>query len=257
MADNQQVDWGQLMQSMMGGGGTMGGAATMASGGAFWPVAVGSLALGAMQTIKASRELKKLKNEMPSGFQVTPEQMRSYQRAESMAQNGFTSGEKASFFQNLAQKANQAFSRTMNSGGGSMAAAVRAGLNYGNTNAINQFAMNDASLNRNNIRYADQMGADITAQRNRETARQWARYQATEQALGTAKRQGWENMANSVNATSNYWGPRINWGGGSNNAAPSSSLPSMKDINSIPYSDTPVQMNQLPWGQGYPMGQSA
>lgn len=164
---------------------------------------------GAFQSTRAARGLKALRNQAMPQFGITPEQTRSYNRAEGLANTGFTGAERAGIGQNIAGASNLAYRRAMDIGGGSGARAIQGALNASNLNAYNQMGMNDALLRRKNMQYADMVGRGITDQRNRETQRALNYRMELERSLGAAKRQGVENIANafgSVGAIAAYGG---------------------------------------------------
>ena len=149
---------------------------------------------GLYQTLKGRKELKKLDKNRPEGFTITPELQKSYARAEQMAQDGYTPQEEAAFQANLQRQSNAAYNRSFAFGGNTMAGAIQAGLNFQNTAALNQFAANDASLQRQNIRYADQRGDAITQQRNRIAGQELNDYAAQQQMWGQTMQSGINNM---------------------------------------------------------------
>lgn len=149
---------------------------------------------GLYQTLKGRKELKNLDKNKPEGFTITPELQKSYARAEQMAQDGYTPQEEAAFQANLQRQSNAAYNRSFAFGGNTMAGAIQAGLNFQNTAALNQFAANDASLQRQNIRYADQRGDAITQQRNRIAGQELNDYAAQQQMWGQTMQSGINNM---------------------------------------------------------------
>lgn len=152
---------------------------------------------GAFQASRAQRGLKALSKQGVPQFNITPEQIRSYNRAEEMANTGYTGAERSAIQQNLAGSSNLAYRRAMDIGGGQGARAIQGALNASNLNAYNQMGLNDAMLRRQNQRYADLVGRGITDQRNRETQRAYNYRMELERSLGAAKRQGVENIANA------------------------------------------------------------
>lgn len=163
-------------------------------------IATGVQFLGGMfQKHKSDQALNELARNKPAGYDVTPEQQSAYDRAQGLANSGYTQDEKSSFMQNLARQNNASYSRSFAQGGNTLAGAIRAGINYGNVGALNTFAAQDAQLHRSNIRYADQMGQGITNQRNMNTRQNLAEYMQKQQAYGQASKQGSQNMFNAVN----------------------------------------------------------
>lgn len=153
---------------------------------------------GVFQASRAQRGLNALSKQPMPQFKITPEQTTSYNRAEELSRMGYTSGEKAALNQMLASDSNKAYRRATDIGGGSGARAIQGALGATRFNALNQLALNDAGLRRQNIRYADQVGSTLSGQRNMETQRAFNYRMELERALGAAKTQGVENIANSL-----------------------------------------------------------
>lgn len=152
---------------------------------------------GIYQSERARKQAAQLQE--PKGYEITPEQRTSYERAQQMAKMGYTPEERAQFYQNIAAQQNLGYSRAMRSAQGNQwAGAILAGVQAPRYGAMSDFAARDAALRRQNIRYADQLGADISAQRNRETSRLQQRYQMLQTAYGQAQRQGIQNVMNAA-----------------------------------------------------------
>lgn len=132
-------------------------------------------------------------------FNITPEQQQSYNRSQLMAQRGYTAPERAAFQQQLSRSQNTAFQKGIDMGGGGLAGAIRAALSYSNINAQNRFAADDARLHRDNIRYADQRGDQISAQRNRMTMGDQQTFDQLAQAYGAEGKAGVQNMFSGAN----------------------------------------------------------
>lgn len=165
------------------------------------PLAAASLALGGYEAFKGAQGLKKLNKEKYPEYSISPELQNSYGRAEQMAGMGYTPQEAANFRQNVAQQQNTGFRQGVNAGGGNLAQALRTGLQAQNLGAFNSFSASDAALHRSNIHYADQLGQQVSNQRNLITGSQVQRRNMLEQAFGGALRQGLSNMAGSLNLT--------------------------------------------------------
>lgn len=186
-----------------------------------------NLASGFFQSQKAGRELKDLEKHKPAGYDITPEQQNSYDRAQQLANSGFTQDEKSAYLGNLASANNQSYNKAFAYGGNTLAGAIRSGVNYSNLGALNSLAVNDAQLHRQNIHYADQQGQQISAQRNRNTGQKLQEYHDQQVALGQAQKAGKENMLNSVNMFA-----ALSGGGGS--------LGGAKGLSGTPYSGAPM-----------------
>lgn len=156
------------------------------------------VALGVSQYYKANKALKELEKTPMARYNITPEQTRSYNRAENMANVGFTGAEKAAFNQQVASSQNRAFRNALNVGGGNAARGISGALGASRLSALNNFAANDASLKRRNVAYADQVGRGLTNQRNTQTAQDIAYRMELERTLGRARSLGIENIANAM-----------------------------------------------------------
>jgi hypothetical protein len=164
---------------------------------------------GAFQANRARKGLKALRNQPMPQFGITPEQTTSYNRAERLANTGFTGSERAAIGQNIAGASNLAYRRAMDIGGGSGARSIQGALNASGLNAYNRMGADDAALRRRNMQYADTVGRGITNQRNMETQRAFNYRMELERSLGAAKTQGIENIANAfggVGAVAAYGG---------------------------------------------------
>lgn len=152
-------------------------------------VAGSQLASGLYRTLKADSERKKLLKKPLAKFSEVPEQAAARSRANEMAKAGFTPEENAAYEQDYARSQNTAYSRAMQTAP-NMAAAINAGINYGNPAAINQRSVADAQLHRQNIRYADTFSNYLQELNNRNIAEQLNMTKAAFGAIGEGKRAG-------------------------------------------------------------------
>lgn len=151
---------------------------------------------GLFQSERSGSQAQKMVK--PAGYEITPEQRASQARAEEMAQQGYTGQEKASFYQNMAAQSNLGYQRAMRGAGGNQwGGAILAGVQSPSYGAVADFAARDAALKRQNVRYADQMGEQISAQRNRQTGLANQQYIQQQQAYGAAQKQGIQNIMNA------------------------------------------------------------
>lgn len=201
----------QMLLSQLGGGGGGGQQGGMGGGMMGMSSQMGTTALGAMQTIGSLIMLNKLRKTPRARFGLTPEMQQSASRANQMAQGGFTGQEEANYLQNLSQMQNASFQNARQMSGGGLGRAISGGLSSQRIGALNQFAGQDASLMRQNVRYADQRGDVITQQRNRQTGEDIRYRDMQEQAIGRSLQAGTTNLASSMNATQALGG---NQGGG-------------------------------------------
>jgi len=156
-----------------------------------------NVAHGLYQQSQARKGLNSLVK--PQGYNITPEQQQSYGRAQKDAMSGYSAQERAAYLSNMASRNNAGYSRALKFGGNGLAGAIQAGVNYGNSKALNDFAANDAQLRRSNVRYADNRGDVISGQRNRDTQLKNQEYNQAAQAYGGAIKAGKENVFNAVN----------------------------------------------------------
>jgi len=156
-----------------------------------------NVAHGLVQQQQARKGLNSLVK--PQGYNITPEQQQSYGRAQKDAMSGYSAQERAAYLSNMASRNNAGYSRALKFGGNGLAGAIQAGVNYGNSKALNDFAANDAQLRRSNVRYADSRGDVISGQRNRDTQLKNQEYNQAAQAYGGAIKAGKENVFNAVN----------------------------------------------------------
>jgi hypothetical protein len=162
---------------------------------------------GIYQSERARKQAEAMKE--PGGYEITPEQRTAYERAQEMAKSGYTPEERGQFMQNIAQQQNLGYQRAMRGAQGNQwAGAVLAGVQAPKYGAMADFAARDAALRRQNIRYADQLGADISAQRNRETSRAQSEYSLLQQAYGQARKQGIQNVMNAAWMVGSYMNPK-------------------------------------------------
>jgi len=156
-----------------------------------------NVAHGLYQQSQARKGLNSLVK--PQGYNITPEQQQSYGRAQKDAMSGYSAQERAAYLSNMASRNNAGYSRALKFGGNGLSGAIQAGVNYGNSKALNDFAANDAQLRRSNVRYADSRGDVISGQRNRQTQLKNQEYNQAAAAYGGAIKAGKENVFNAVN----------------------------------------------------------
>lgn len=163
-------------------------------------IAGGTAALGLGQTAIALYQLNKLKREKMPTIGISPQLQSAYNSSQEMAKRGYTGQEEGAFKNNLAINNNTTYKNAVNQSGGNLAQAINAGLQSQNINALNQFAANDASLKRDNQRYANTFANEFQGIQN-ENERNALKYRLMrEQALGTAASQGLTNLATATNA---------------------------------------------------------
>ncbi len=125
-----------------------------------------NVTMGAIEAYAGYQGLKNLnKNPFPL-YSISPELQNSYNRAQGLADQGFTGAETANFEQNVAEQENTGYRQGVQMSGGNLAGAISAGLGAQRLNSFNQFAGQDASLHRQNIHYADTLSSALQSQKN-------------------------------------------------------------------------------------------
>lgn len=203
-------------------------------------VGLASLALGAVQ---AGIGLYQAANaEDPQQYQETSEMRAARSRAAQMAQSGFTPAEKAAFKQSLAATGNTAYRRGVDLAGGSLAGALRAGINAQQLNAQNQFAGQDAQLHRQNIAQSNSLEQGYQGLKNAQVDQQRQVAQQQAAAASQSINSGLGNMGSALNLQQALkWQP--NTVGGTNNP--------ITQNQEYSYSDIPTM---TPSGQVAPVG---
>jgi len=168
---------------------------------------MGTLALGAIQTYMGMKGLKELNKKERPNYSVSPEMYNSQQRSFINSKYGFTPQQTGNFNQQLGRNMVGNFRNQVNMGGGSLSQALSSRGNAQNLGALNQFANQDASLLNQNIRYNDQMNANIQNQLNRRVGQNVAYRMSDEKAVGGSLQSGLTNLASGMNSMgSNYGG---------------------------------------------------
>jgi hypothetical protein len=157
-------------------------------------MAIGSLLLAAPQMVLGFKQMKELSKTPRPTYEVSKELQASYDRAETMAQRGFTPEEEAA-----ARSAQSgAFAGQIRGGiartGGSMGGALNviAGASQNDFNF--GLASKSAGLRRANIQYADQLMGKIDRVQMMRQELDIQRRQAAENAAADLFRTGMENF---------------------------------------------------------------
>lgn len=166
------------------------------------PIAgIANTVLGAYETWAGLKGLRNLEKNKPQGYTISPELNKSYQRAESMTGTGFSGAEKGAFQSRVATDQNTIYGSAVQQAGGNLAQTIAMGLQGQKIQAENTFAADDASLRRENIKYADSLMKDIQSQKNLATEQKLNEYQQKEAAYGGAVKAGLENIGGAFNLT--------------------------------------------------------
>lgn len=162
-------------------------------------ILAGTAILGAIQSGVALANLVKLGKKSQANYGITPEQQRSYDQAQVNATRGFNPAQRGAFMNNITSSQNAAYQKAVDVGGGQSSQAIGGILKANRLGAFNQFAAQDASLQLQNQRYADQMGQNITQQRNLATGQDIQNRVRQETAWGGALQSGLTNIASAGN----------------------------------------------------------
>lgn len=175
---------------------------------------MGTLALGAIQTYMGMKGLKELNKKERPNYSVSPEMYNSQQRSFINSKYGFTPQQTGNFNQQLGRNMVGNFRNQVNMGGGSLSQALSSRGNAQNLGALNQFANQDAALLNQNIRYNDQMNANIQNQLNRRVGQNVNYRMSDERAVGGSLQSGLTNLASGMNSMGS------NYGGGGQSSSP-------------------------------------
>lgn len=178
------------------------------------PLLIGSGLLSLYETIKGQSDLNKLNSQPAPQFTETPEMMASRQRADHLAQAGFTPAEKAGFRKNVAEDINTKTSNALSLGGGSLAKTIGGIGKIDENTAENKFATSDAALHRQNIHYADKFSEALQALSDRNISEQTKERLMAEERLGGAVQTGLSGLASTANLAQILSG-NLKGGGGS------------------------------------------
>jgi len=176
-------------------------AAPAAIAGGFNPIGFG---LGAIQTGVGLYQLNKLSKTPQPEYKASAGTLAANQRAQQMAQMGYTPSQIAAYKANLGTALNTQFANQRNLAGGNLAGALGARGSMQKFMALNQFAAGDADRQMGNIRYADEQTAGLQRMQNMNTEAAMRRRLMTEQALGQAVQQGTTNMVNSFDTGASF-----------------------------------------------------
>ena len=144
---------------------------------------------GAYQANQAGKALRNLASQPEPTFR-DPNSI--LQEATSKTPTGYSAAEKAAFMQNM-QRLNTLKYRNATQSNPNLAQNVQSGIDYGNVNALNEFASNDANLRRERI---NRLASDIAQTDVRNTTNAINNKRAMEQAYGQAYQAGIGNVMN-------------------------------------------------------------
>lgn len=112
------------------------------------------IGMGLYNSYKSSKE------EVPTA-KATPELLSAYRNAKELSKDGFTPEQRAAYMQSLNRQNAQQYRLAVGHAGNSLAGQVQGAINFGNVNALNDFASKNAQLKQQNQRYADSFAKDF------------------------------------------------------------------------------------------------
>ena len=161
---------------------------------------VGTLGLGAIQTIVGLRKLNELNKRPVPNYSIGPELQKAYGMAEQRATQGFMPTEVAQFQQGLARTLEAQRRNAISMGGGGLSQAISGALGGQALKSQNQFAAQDADRRLQNERYLGSMAGQMTNQRNLISGQDISYYKGAQAALGGAIKAGTTNLGSAFNA---------------------------------------------------------
>lgn len=203
---------------------------------------------GGFQSLKANKELKKLANQDIS-YQSTPETKQLLGVTRDNAMHGYSAAEKAAFLQNVAANGAKAYRLGMSRAGNSLSNAIGASNQISNSQAMNQFAANDAQQQRQNQNIYAGMVAQDQNRANMNTQLEANNNRMAQQAFGQAQKQGVENIFSGMQMGTMV-GEDNNWGKGTPNLPPN--LPQNSGTPQLNYAnDISMYPNKQQYGQNW------
>lgn len=174
----------------------IGGATQLAATGGTSPFAYGQLGLGALETIGGILGL----NKTPSyqSEPIDPQVKEMVNRAQAMAKQGYSPQEITNFYNQQAQQNAAKYAHGTEAAGGNLAGAVNAGINAGNSAALNQFAANDAKLKQVHQQYADQTLKYLQSLEDKSWMNDNAHLTALNSAFGGALKSGLSQLSGGL-----------------------------------------------------------
>jgi len=160
---------------------------------------IGGSLVSLYELLKSQSALKNLNSQPIPQFTPTPELLASKGRADQMSNFGYTPQEKGTERQNVAQDINAQTQKALDLGGGSLAKTIGGIGKINETANENKFALGDAELHRQNIKYSDKFAEQLQALSDKNIAEQQRERLMAEQALGGAAQTGLAGIGTSLN----------------------------------------------------------
>lgn len=158
---------------------------------------IAQMLYGGFQQIKANQELKKLAKQDIS-YKATPNSNYLLGLSRDNINHGYTAAEKAAFMQTVAGNTAKAYRVGMGRAGNSLSSVIGASNNIANSQAMNQFAAQDANQQRANQQiYAGQV-AQEQSRANQNTAMEFQQNNMAQRAWGQAGQNGVNNIMSGL-----------------------------------------------------------
>lgn len=157
------------------------------------PITGVSLGLGGLQTVYGLiKGIQASRKDVPEAKPVAQLDA-AYRHAVDLSKFGYSPEEENAFKQQLAMNNAQQYRMAMQQAGRTLSGAVLAGINYGNTNALNQYAANDKRMQLEKQRYADSFANQYQRISDTNTAIEGNIYNQEQNAAGSLIHAGINN----------------------------------------------------------------
>lgn len=164
----------------------------------------GSIATGLFQLPFAWKAWNDAKKAVLPQFSQTAGAAKNLEQANQMATQGYTGSEKAAFMSKIGNDANVNYGRAKAMSGGQGSGAIYGVINGINTDAINNFAMGDAQLKRDNIRTRNVLESQNQDIQNQNTALGIDMYNKKQAAAAALTQSTIKNLASVGNLVGGF-----------------------------------------------------
>lgn len=152
---------------------------------------------GAFQSIKSKRELDKLAKENIR-YSMTPANRNLLGETQANSQHGFDDAQHAAFLNEVASNGAKAYRNSVSRAGGNMANVIGAGINMADNSAFNQYASNNANMQRANLgQYIGRVDNEQNLQ-NMNTNMEYQNNVLGQRAWGQAGQDGIANIMSGI-----------------------------------------------------------
>ncbi len=175
--------------------------------------------IGLGQTLIGLTGLSKIPDRVAPS--IDPQVKAMVDRSLAMAKAGYSPEEITNFHNQMAQQAALKYQHATDTAGGNLAQATNAGINAGNTNALNTFAAQDAKLKQVHQQYADQTVKYLQGLENQDWQKNEAFRQGLQNSWGGVAKSGLSTLTGALEAGAAGYRPstspqNIPSGGGAN-----------------------------------------